>query len=162
MGNNANLDAYQVSPVGYIIREIESIYIKILPEYKQALKELDTFSHAMIFWWFSEFDDDKSRQTILFEKMPFNAPPLGVFSCRSPMRPNPIGVTTVKLLKIDHKDGRIEIADIDAYNGTPVLDVKTYLPHCDRVKEVNVPDWAAGWPDWLPENGLGLENYAEK
>jgi tRNA (Thr-GGU) A37 N-methylase len=73
------------------------------------------------------------------------------------LRPNPIGLSTVKLLKVDHRRGVVEIADIDAFDGSPVLDIKAYLPHCDRVKHVSVPAWAAGWPDCLPENGLGLE-----
>ena len=149
---------YQFSPVGFIRRDEGSVSIEIVPVYKPALKELETFSHAQVFWWFSEFDDESSRQTTQFDKMPFAAPPLGVFSCRSPMRPNPIGLTTVKILDVDHDQGSIKIADMDAYDGTPVLDIKAYMPHCDRVKEVQVPEWAAGWPDWLPENGLGLED----
>jgi len=149
---------YQISPVGFIRREGESIQIKILPEFTPALKELDTFSHAQVFWWFSKFQDKASRKTTQFDKMPFEAPSLGVFSCRSPMRPNPIGLTTVKILEVDHDQGLVKIADMDAYDGTPVLDLKAYIPHCDRVKDVKVPEWAASWPDWLPENGLGLED----
>ena len=150
-------DVFQLSPVGTIRREEDSISIEILPAFKPALKELETFSHALVFWWFSEFDDEKSRTTLQFDRTPFEAPLLGVFACRSPLRPNPIGLSTVKLLKVDHRKGVVEIADIDAYDGTPVLDIKAYLPHCDRVKKVSVPSWAAGWPDCLAENGLGLE-----
>lgn len=157
MNSKTNQDAYRFSPVGFIQRDNTSVGIQILPEFKPALKELETFSHVQVFWWFSKFDDTKSRQTTQFDKMPFEAPPLGVFSCRSPLRPNPIGLTTAKIIGVDHENGLITIADIDAYDGTPVLDLKAYMPHCDRVKEVRVPDWAAGWPEWLPDNGLGLE-----
>lgn len=90
-------------------------------------------------------------------RMPFEAPVLGVFACRAPMRPNPVGLTTARVLHVDRDAGRVEIADIDAYDGTPVLDLKAYMPFCDRVRSVRVPDWAAGWPQWMPEDGLGLE-----
>jgi tRNA (Thr-GGU) A37 N-methylase len=46
---------------------------------------------------------------------------------------------------------------MDAYDGSPILDLKAYMPFCGRVRTVRVPDWAAGWPQWLPEKGLGFE-----
>jgi len=148
---------YKISPVGYLRRTESSTTIEILPEFTPALKELEGFSHVQIFWWFDKFDDETSRQTVQFEKMPFEAPCLGVFACRSPMRPNPIGLSPAKILNVDHKKGIVEIGDLDAFDGTPILDLKAYIPSCDRVKNVRVPDWAANWPEWVPENGLGLE-----
>ena len=68
-----------------------------------------------------------------------------------------IGLTTAKILGIDHVQGEIKIANIDAFDGTPVLDLKAYIPVCDRVENVRVPEWASDWPEWLPEEGLGLE-----
>ncbi|MDZ7739067.1 MAG: TrmO family methyltransferase [Bacteroidales bacterium] len=91
-------------------------------------------------------------------KMPFDAPILGVFASRAPMRPNPIGLTTAKIVRVDHDEGWVQVADVDAFDGTPILDMKGYLPHCDRVRNVRVPAWAAYWPDWVPEEGLGLED----
>lgn len=149
---------YEISPIGFIRRSNDQTTIEILPEYSPALKELETFSHIQIIWWFSEFDDPTSRKTTQFDKMPFEGPALGVFACRSPMRPNPLGLSTAKILGIQHTEGMIKIADIDAFEGTPVLDIKAYMPSCDRVKEVIVPDWMSDWPEWLPENGLGLED----
>lgn len=150
-------ESYQIILIGYVTREQSSVYIKVLPSYCLGLKELENFSHIQIIWWISDFDDDESRTTVTFNKMPFDAPELGVFACRSPMRPNPIGLTTAKILKIDQGQGLIEVADIDAYDGTPVIDLKAYLPFCDRVQNVKVADWAAHWPAWLPEEGLSLE-----
>jgi tRNA (adenine37-N6)-methyltransferase len=157
MNQQKTAHRFQLSPVGFVRREGDSVQIAILPEYQSALKELPTFSHAQILWWFSEFDDESSRKTTQFDHMPFEAPPLGVFACRSPLRPNPIGLSTVKILAVDHELGLLIIADMDAYDGTPILDIKAYMPHCDRVQNVKVPEWAADWPDWMPENGLGLE-----
>jgi tRNA-Thr(GGU) m(6)t(6)A37 methyltransferase TsaA len=151
-------EVFHLSPVGVIHREDDSITIEIFPAFRPGLKELETFSHVLVFWWFSKFDDEGSRQTTQFDRMPFDAPRLGVFSCRSPLRPNPIALSTVKILNVDHQNGLVNIADIDAYDNTPALDLKAYLPHCDRVKDVKLPGWAEGWTDWLPENGLGLED----
>ncbi len=152
------MEKYEISPIGFIRRINDQTFIEILSEYKPALKELETFSHIQIIWWFNKFDDANSRKTTQFDKMPFEAPPLGVFSSRSPMRPNPLGLSTAKILGIQHSEGMIRIADIDAYEGTPVLDIKAYMPSIDRVKEVKVPDWMSDWPEWLPDEGLGLED----
>jgi len=148
---------FKITAVGYIRRKKDQTFIEIQPQFKPALKELETFSHVQILWWFNEFDDGKSRETTQFDKMPFEAPPLGVFACRSPMRPNPIGLTTAKIISVDHEKGWVRIADMDAYDGTPILDLKAYMPSCDRVKNPKVPKWMEEWPEWLPENGLGLE-----
>jgi tRNA-Thr(GGU) m(6)t(6)A37 methyltransferase TsaA len=150
-------NTFEITVVGHIRRKNDQTFVEIKPQFKSALKELETFSHVQILWWFNKFDDQKSRGTTQFDKMPFEAPPLGVFACRSPMRPNPIGLTTAKIIDVDHQEGIIHIANMDAYDGTPVLDLKAYMPHCDRVKTFKVPDWAKGWPEWLPEDGLGLE-----
>jgi len=78
-----------------------------------------------------------------------------VFACRGPTRPNPIALTTVEMLGIDHAEGVVEVVNIEAFDGTPVLDLKPYIPVSDRVKDVRVAEWAADWPQWLPEEGLG-------
>jgi tRNA (adenine37-N6)-methyltransferase len=158
---NQNKEKYQIYPVGHIKRQENKIFIEILQPYRDALKGLDQFSHVQVIWWFSHFDDEDSRKATTFDKMPFEAPELGVFACRSPMRPNPIGLTTVKILHIDHDKGLIEVPDFDAYDGTPIIDLKAYLPSCDRVHHVTVADWAANWAEWLPEKGLGLEGETE-
>lgn len=151
-------EKYWVHPVGFIHRENDHIYIEILPEFRPALEGLEEFSHVQVFWWFNNFEDTESRKTTQFDKMPFEAPTLGVFACRAPMRPNPIGLTTARILQVDQREGLVDIANIDAFDGTPVLDLKAYLPSCDRVKTIRVPDWASKWPNWLPENGLGLDD----
>jgi tRNA-Thr(GGU) m(6)t(6)A37 methyltransferase TsaA len=157
MPSSQQTEAYEIFPVGTVRREKGRTFLDILPEFTPALKELEDFSHVQVLWWFNKFGDETSRQTTQFDKMPFEAPPLGVFACRAPMRPNPIGLTTARILEVDQVEGWVEIADIDAFEGTPILDLKAYMPSCDRVRTVRVPDWAAGWPEWLPEDGLALE-----
>jgi tRNA-Thr(GGU) m(6)t(6)A37 methyltransferase TsaA len=148
--------AYEVYPVGYVRRNGERVHLEILQPYVPALKELDGFGHVQVFFWFSQFDDAHYR-AITHCEPPYEAPMLGMFACRSPVRPNPIGLTTAKLLGIDHDVGVVEIENIDAFDGTPVLDLKPYIPICDRVQSVQVPEWASEWPEWMPEDGLDLE-----
>ncbi|MFW6261419.1 MAG: TrmO family methyltransferase domain-containing protein, partial [Spirochaetota bacterium] len=88
---------------------------------------------------------------------PFEAPPLGVFAVKSPMRPNPIALTIVKIIAVDRAAGTIEIARIDAFDDTPVLDIKGYMPAVDRVANARVPEWASAWPDSMPDEGLSLD-----
>jgi tRNA (Thr-GGU) A37 N-methylase len=83
---------------------------------------------------------------------------MGVFATRAEYRPNPIAMTICKLLEVKEAEGVVEIGDIDAIDGSPVLDLKSYYPVCDRVQEVHIPEWLSDWPDWMPEDGLGLEN----
>ncbi|MEW5958734.1 MAG: tRNA (N6-threonylcarbamoyladenosine(37)-N6)-methyltransferase TrmO [Chloroflexota bacterium] len=143
-------------PLGQVRRDHGTTYLDILEPFRPALKELEQFSHVQVLWWFSEFQDDDYRH-IMQTEPPYDAPLLGMFACRSPIRPNPIGLTTVKILKINHEQGLVEIANIDAFDGTPVIDLKAYIPVCDRVQEVAVPAWCADWPDWMPTAGLGLD-----
>ena len=75
----------------------------------------------------------------------------GVFACRAEYRPNPIALTVCKLLAVDEAQGVVRVADIDAYDGTPVVDLKAYFPVCERVKEAHIPAWLSDRPDWIPE-----------
>jgi tRNA (Thr-GGU) A37 N-methylase len=65
-------------------------------------------------------------------------------------------MTTCKILKVDEKNGIIQVADIDAFDGTPIVDLKAYYPVCDRVKDTRIPEWFSDWPEWMPETGIGL------
>lgn len=150
-------ETFGIFPIGHVRRNDGRTYLEILEPYTPALKELENFSHVQVLWWFSQFDDEMYRGVTQSEHAPYDAPVLGIFACRSPVRPNPIGLTTVEILSVDQTKGEVEIINIDAFDGTPVIDLKAYVPSCDRVKEVRVPEWAAGWPEWLPEEGLGLE-----
>lgn len=80
----------------------------------------------------------------------------GVFATRAEYRPNPIAMTTCKILEVKEGEGIVRIGDIDAFDGTEVVDLKAYFPVCDRVQEYSVPEWISDWPEWMPENGLGL------
>lgn len=149
-------DLLTLHPVGTVRREGDSVWIDIDAPYRKALMELDQFSHIIVMWWASGHDNEESR-AILQTELPY-APGViaGVFSCRAEYRPNPLAITTCKLLSLDIESGRVEIVAIDAYEGSPVVDIKPYIGVVDRVEHITVPDWYEGWPVWMPDEGIGL------
>jgi tRNA-Thr(GGU) m(6)t(6)A37 methyltransferase TsaA len=155
-------NTFEVTPIGTIHRERDYVEIKITEPYRPALKQLDHFSHVMVFWWANLFDNDEAR--VMLRTTPPYAPEheCGVFATRSPYRPNPIMMTTCTLLSMDDEEGIVKIAEIDAFDGTAVVDLKAYFPVCDRVKEASIPAWLSDWPDWMPEEGIGLEDYEKE
>ena len=105
--------------------------IEIFPQYHKALHDLSLFEYIIVLYYFDEVE--KWEPTV-------NPPAsthehhFGLFATRSPKRPNPIGFSVVKLEKID--DGILYVSGIDAFEDTPVLDLKPYLPSVDCVKSV--------------------------
>ena len=77
---------------------------------------------------------------------------MGIFATRSERRPNPVALTVVPLLNIDHEKGIISIPFIDAEDNSPIIDIKPYHPATDRVKDVSMPAWCDHWPQWYEES----------
>lgn len=152
-----NKETYHIHPIGYIHQGNGEVTLKLFKNYVPALRHLDKYSHVMVFWWAAKHDNPKSR-LIMQTQLPY-APgtTAGVFACRAEYRPNPIAMTVCKILKVDEAKDTVKLAKIDAFDGTPILDLKGYIPVCDRVKDVKTPEWYDGWPEWLPEDGLGLD-----
>lgn len=147
-------EIFKISPIGYIKRAKYGIQLSILESFRPALRQLDHFSHVIVFWWAERFDTERYRGTKQC-KPPYAKKILtGVFACRSPVRPNPIMITTCKILDIDEEEGIVVVSDIDAYDGTPIIDLKPYIPVSDRVKEVRVPEWISDWLEWMAEEGF--------
>ncbi len=144
----------QVSSIGKISVNEKGMFIELDRKYIPALEALDGFSHLNVIWWFSDFDIEDYR-TILEAPKPYKKGPalMGIFSTRSPMRPNPIALSTVQVLNIDHEKGIIEIAYIDANDGTPLIDIKPYTPSMDRVENPSVPKWCSHWPKSYEQSG---------
>ena len=114
------------------------------PLYRDALRHLETFSHIWIVFLFHDHLGMQWRPTIAPPRIDAPAK-VGVFASRSPHRPNPIGLSVVRLEKIDFdaKGGiEIEVSGVDLLNGTPVIDIKPYVPYAD-----SFPDANAGWTD---------------
>jgi len=130
----------QIQPVGRISNKGESTIIEIYPEYSKALLGLEAFSHIMVFCWFHKNDRPEKRKTLQVHPMKNkNKPRTGVFATRSPQRPNLIAIFMCVLKEI--RENRISVEKIDAFDGTPVIDIKPYIPHNDSVPNARIPKW---------------------
>lgn len=155
-------ETYQIHPIGYVRRTETGIHLEILEPYRPALKQLGNFSHVLALWWANRHDNQESRNMLQTEPPYAEGITTGVFATRAEYRPNPIALTTCKMLDVNGEEGIVQVADIDAHDGTPIVDLKAYFPVCDRVQEASIPEWLAGWPEWMPDQGLGLEIYGEE
>lgn len=113
--------------------------IIVKEEYLECLDGIDDFSHIVIFFWTNKVPE-KARQLKKvhpagLKKMPIK----GIFATRSPVRPNPICKTTVKL--IERKDNILTVEGLDAIDDTPVIDIKPHLPFYDSPVNVQLADW---------------------
>ncbi len=98
--------------------------IEIFEEFEEGLEDIEEFSHLHIFYWLH-----KSKKDSLKVVTPSGTTPRGVFTTRSPHRPNPIAHSVISLLE---KNGRIlRVHGLDAIDGTPVLDIKPYISKLD-------------------------------
>ncbi len=100
-----------------------------------ALDGLEDYSHAVIVYWMHEV-----KKHVIKHHPQGTAPLVGIFACRCQGRPNPIGVSAVKILK--RRKNVLTVKGLDAINGTPVLDIKPYTPQYDLVNNAKVPEWA--------------------
>ena len=107
--------------------------ITIEPKLMEGLKDLDEFSHLYLIYHFH-----KSNNYALKIKPFLDDKFHGVFSTRAPQRPNSIGISVVKLISI--KDNFLEIENVDILDGTPLLDIKPYIPDFD-IHEVDKTGW---------------------
>jgi tRNA-Thr(GGU) m(6)t(6)A37 methyltransferase TsaA len=107
--------------------------VEVFPEYVKGLKDVDGFSHIILLYHFH-----LSRQSPL-EVKPYMANEVhGVFAMRGPSRPNPIGVSVVRLIRLEQNV--LHIQDVDIVDGTPLLDIKPYVPEFD-IREVDRIGW---------------------
>ena len=117
------------------------------PEYRvaEALRGIETYSHLWVIWGFHqavrEGENQGWRPTVRPPRLGGNTR-LGVFATRSPFRPNPLGLTVVKLLQVaDSPEGKVlVVACADMMDGTPIYDIKPYLPYVD-----SIPDAVGGF-----------------
>ena len=126
------------------------------PEYRDlnAFKGLDEFSHIWLLWEFSEAVRDTWSPTVLPPRLGGKTH-MGVFATRSPFRPNPIGLSCVRLEKVemDPKEGPVlYVAGADLMNGTPIYDIKPYLAYTD-----SHPEAVCGFADRVKEYELEVE-----
>lgn len=137
---------------------VEELSARIVfePEFRNAdaLRGLEEFSHIWLIWEFSETNRDTWSPTVRPPRLGGNQR-LGVFATRSPYRPNPVGLSCVKLERVElHKDYGpvIYVQGADLMDGTPIYDIKPYLPYADCR-----PDAVGGFASQKPEEKLQVE-----
>jgi len=111
--------------------------VEIDPPYREALADLDGFDRIWLLTWLDRAGEFRPRVVPYRDDVE-----RGLFSCRAPARPNPIGLSCVLLTRVDVESGTIETGPLDLLDGTPVLDLKPYVPRFDAF-----PDARAGWHD---------------
>lgn len=132
----------------------------------EAVRELETFSHIWLIFLFDRNYGQGWTPTVRPPRLGGNKR-VGVFASRSPFRPNPIGLSPVKLLSIDSSGGQVvlEVQGADLINGTPILDIKPYIAYSDAIAEAK-SGFAQRAPDLLavefsPTAQQQLANYVE-
>jgi tRNA (adenine37-N6)-methyltransferase len=128
-----------------------SYSLEIDETYRAGLAALEEFGRIHVLWWANGIDEAKHR-SILSCELPY-APgkTAGVFACRAEYRPNPIDMACCGILGVKRREGLVILDCIDALEGTPVLDLKPYVPVCDRARTVKVPEWFRSWPEWIED-----------
>lgn len=144
---------FDIQKIGTVEAGDEGFYIQVDDAVKQGLIGLEGFSHLNIVWWGHHYDDASYRDNLVIDK-PYKTGPeqIGVFATRSPMRPNPILLTVISVMKLDIGKGRIYTPYIDAEEGTPVLDIKPYFPCSDISSGADTPKWCAILPKSIEES----------
>ena len=144
---------YELRPIGRVRVSDEAFTLHVEEAFRPALEGLEGFSHAVVVFWCHLVDSDDLRRVVTCDR-PYRKGPerLGTFATRSPVRPNPIGITPVPLIRIDTVEGVVQVPFLDAEDGTPILDIKAYHPSIDRIRDARVPAWCAHWPQWSEDS----------
>lgn len=109
--------------------------IEVDPAFREGLLALERATHVVVLYWM----DEAERDLLVITKDPADGP-RGVFSLRSPARPNPIALAVARLVAIDRAAGVLEVEQLDCRDGTPLLDIKPYYPSIDAVPVAAVAD----------------------
>ena len=136
-----------LEPVGFV--ETEAVWhevrnknvvsrIVFREELTEALEGIEEFSHLFVLFWLHQMSDEDRRLLKVHPRGRSDMPLLGIFATRTPHRPNPVGLTRVKLLNVE--GNVITVEGLDAFDGTPVLDIKPF-DSWDTTEEFKVPDW---------------------
>jgi tRNA-Thr(GGU) m(6)t(6)A37 methyltransferase TsaA len=166
MNNRINIIPIGIIRTSASEEEIKNSYegvegiIEIFEEFSIGLDKIDGFSHLIIIFWMNKVNEEnrktlkvKHRRLLRFGFKENELPEVGVFCTDSPHRPNPIGITIVEL--INREDRFLKVKGLDAFNGTPIIDIKPYT--YDRIIEnIRVPIWFKEILEKLKIKGIGL------
>ncbi len=136
-----------LDPIGYVKTDAVGDEVKdrtrtsqiiVKTELMPALDGIESYSHLYVLFWLHEISREKRMMLKVHPRGRMDLPLVGVFAVRTNLRPNPIGLTVVELVAIE--GNVLTVRGLDAFNDTPVLDIKPYDPW-DRVDNPTVPEW---------------------
>jgi len=137
----------ELEPIGFVktkavgkeVRDRGSISeIVFREELAEALEGVEDFSHVFVIFWMHELPREERRKMKVHPRGRKDMPLLGVFATRTPHRPNPLGLTLVEVLSV--KSNVVTVRGLDAFDGTPVLDMKPF-DYMDTTGDARVPEW---------------------
>jgi len=136
----SQIPTFYINPIGVVKREGDQIRLHVLPQYAPALDGLTGFSHVWVLYWFHETDTPEDRATLqVYPRRDPTNPLTGVFATRSPVRPNLIGLTACRILKV--AGNTVEVEGLDAKDGSPLVDLKPYIAKGDSIPDAVTPEW---------------------
>jgi tRNA-Thr(GGU) m(6)t(6)A37 methyltransferase TsaA len=143
------LDMMTLKPIGVVRNEVKQPIrhgwgeivseIVVNSDLTEALDNLDEFSHLIVLYWMHQLAAGRQLPLKVHPMGKSELPLVGRFATRSPSRPNPVGQATVRLL--ERRDNILKVKGLDAIDGTPVIDIKPYLPGYDSADDAKVPLW---------------------
>ena len=137
---NAMTGFGEVRFIGEVKTEGVVSELEIFPEHCRGLLGIERHSHLIVFYWFHQRDNDEHRKVLQVTPPRHPGAPLtGVFACRSPSRPNPVGLSVVRLIEVNNC--QLTVEGLDAFQGSPVIDIKPYLPRSDSVPDALTPGY---------------------
>jgi tRNA-Thr(GGU) m(6)t(6)A37 methyltransferase TsaA len=113
-------------------RNVEGV-IEVFPQYAEGLRDIEGFSHLILIYHFHLCNEPS-----VIVRPYLGSGAHGVFATRAPARPNPIGISVVRLVRVDGT--KLHVAGMDILDGTPVLDIKPYVPQFDAIETERI-----GW-----------------
>ncbi len=139
----------ELTPIGYVespvVEPVDENWGDVVAEIRleatvaQGLRGIDQFSHLLVLFLMHRSTFNPATDLVRRPRGMPDMPMVGIFAQRAKHRPNPIGVTTVRLVQV--KDNVLRVQGLDAIDGTPVLDIKPYFPAYDRIEGAVTPEW---------------------
>ena len=117
-------DAAEGTPIQSALAAGAEGRVEVFPAFRDGLKDLEGFDRLWLLYWFDRADAARLRVVPYLDDVE-----RGVFATRAPCRPNPIGLSSVRLLRVE--GNVLQVADVDMLDGTPLLDIKPYVPRFD-------------------------------
>jgi tRNA-Thr(GGU) m(6)t(6)A37 methyltransferase TsaA len=114
--------------------------LAIRPELEEALSDVEEFSHIIVVFWMHKAASLSSIPAKVHPRGRRDCPLVGLFATRAPYRPNAVGVSVAKVL--GRRGSVITVEGLDAIDGTPIIDIKPYLPRHDSPHDIELPEWA--------------------